>query len=226
MTVATPEATLDHAAARALYDRIGAWQDTQRFYEDIATTELLAHADLSRARAVVEFGSGTGRLAERLLRQELTATATYVGFDISGTMVELARKRLVPWADRARVEQSDGSPHVPVADGMADRFVSTFVLDLLSTDDIARVVSEAHRVLSADGLLCLVSATHGRTLVERAVMTIATRLHAASPALVGGCRAIDLRSFVTGPEWCVLHRAIVSKWGIPSEVILARPRRI
>lgn len=218
----TAESTLSHADARALYDRIGAWQDTQRFYEDTATAELLTHADLSRANAVVEFGSGTGRLAERLLREHLSSTATYVGFDVSTTMVALAQKRLAPWASRARVEQSDGPPHIAVRDGTMDRFVSTFVLDLLSSDDIARVVSEAHRVLSPDGLLCLVSATHGRTLLERTVMSIATRLHAVSPALVGGCRAIDLQQFVGPGAWRVLHRAVVSKWGIPSEVLVAR----
>jgi SAM-dependent methyltransferase len=220
---AAGEATLSHAEARALYDRIGAWQDTQRFYEDVATAHLLSHADLSRARAVIEFGSGTGRLAERLLGEHLSATATYVGVDVSATMVALARQRLAPWPDRARIEQSDGTAHIAIGDGTADRFVSTFVLDLLSASDIARIVSEARRVLSHDGLLCLVSATHGRTLVERAVMGVATRLHRASPRLVGGCRAIDLRDFVRDGEWRVLHRNVISKWGVPSEVIVARP---
>ena len=64
----TVEATLSHAAARALYDRIGRWQDTQRFYEDRATGDLIAHADLHQAQAVFEFGVGTGRLADRLAK--------------------------------------------------------------------------------------------------------------------------------------------------------------
>jgi SAM-dependent methyltransferase len=221
----TSEATLSHAAARTLYDRIGRWQDTQRFYEDVATADLLVHADLGRARAVVEFGSGTGRLAERLLRDHLSATARYVGIDISATMVGLARERLAPWAARARIEQSDGSARVPMADGAADRFLSTFVLDLLSAEDIGRVVDEARRLLAPDGFLCLVSATHGRTSLERMVMGLATRLHSASPSLVGGCRAIDLRAFVTPNGWHVVHHNVVSKWGIPSEVLVARPAR-
>ena len=83
------QATLSHAAARALYDRIGRWQDTQRFYEDYATADVIAHADLRHARSVFEFGVGTGRIAERLLRDELPATARYRGIDISATMVAL-----------------------------------------------------------------------------------------------------------------------------------------
>ena len=55
----TAHATLSHAAARTLYDHIGRWQDTQRFYEDRATADLIAHADLGTARSVFEFGAGT-----------------------------------------------------------------------------------------------------------------------------------------------------------------------
>jgi ubiquinone/menaquinone biosynthesis C-methylase UbiE len=215
--------TLSHAAARTLYDRIGRWQDTQRFYEDHATADLIAHADLGSARAVLEFGAGTGRLAERLLRDHLPATTRYVGIDVSATMVALARDRVAPWRGRASVEQSDGSPRIQAPDGGFDRFVSTYVLDLLSPEDIALVVDEAHRLLSADGLLCVVSATHGRAPLERLVMGLAAGLHRLSPAIVGGCRAIDVVSFLVPGAWRIVHRNITTKWGIPSEVLVAAP---
>jgi SAM-dependent methyltransferase len=222
----TADAALSHSAARALYDRIGRWQDSQRFYEDLATSDLMAHADLQRAHAVVEFGAGTGRLAERLLRDHLPATTRYLGIDISGTMVDLARRRLAPWARRAEVEQSDGSPRIDPPSGAFDRFVSTYVLDLLSAEDIACVVEEARRLLSHDGMLCLVSATHGRTPLERIVVGVATRLHSTSPALVGGCRAIELGTFMKREFWRIVHHGVVSKWGIPSEVLVATPVRV
>ncbi|TMA46494.1 MAG: methyltransferase domain-containing protein [Deltaproteobacteria bacterium] len=218
------QATLSHAAARALYDRIGRWQDTQRFYEDYATADVIAHADLRHARSVFEFGVGTGRIAERLLRDELPATARYRGIDISATMVALARERLSPWRSRAVIEQSDGSPRIQAPEKQFDRFLSTYVLDLLSPEDITLVVEEAHRLLSMEGLLCLVSATYGRTPLERFVMGAATRLHSLSPNLVGGCRAIDLLSFLRPGDWGVVHRNVTSKWGIASEVLVARPR--
>jgi hypothetical protein len=44
------ETTLSHADARAVYDRIGSWQDTQAFYEDRATNDLFAHAELGAGR--------------------------------------------------------------------------------------------------------------------------------------------------------------------------------
>lgn len=217
------QATLSHTAARALYDRIGRWQDTQRFYEDHAIGDLIAHSDLGHARSVFEFGSGTGRIAERLLREQLPATAQYRGIDISSTMVTLARQRLAPWRDRAVVEQSNGSPRIAYPDATVDRFVSTYVFDLLSADDIALVLEEARRLLSADGLLCLVSATHGRTALEHLVMGLASRLHAFAPSLVGGCRAIDLAAALRPDRWQVRHRSIIGKWGITSEVLVAQP---
>ena len=215
--------TLSHTDARALYDRIGAWLDTQRFYEDYATADLIAHADLHDAQAVFEFGAGTGRIAERLLRDHLPATARYRGIDISTTMVQLARERLLPWANRATIEQSDGSPRIQGPDRTFDRFISTYVCDLLSEEDIALLLEEAHRLLSPGGLLCLVSATHGHTRLEQLLMGLAARLHELSPSLVGGCRAIDLGSFVRAGSWRVVHRNTVSKWGIVSEVMVASP---
>jgi ubiquinone/menaquinone biosynthesis C-methylase UbiE len=221
----TAEATLTHAAARALYDRIGRWQDTQRFYEDCATAELIANAAFPKAQSVFEFGVGTGRIAALLLRDHLPATARYRGIDISATMVALARERLASWGSRATVEQSDGSPRIPARDATVDRFVTTYVLDLLSSDDIAAVLAEAQRVLSPEGLLCLVSATYGRTPGERLIMGVATRLYSLSPRLVGGCRAIDLSSFLEPERWRVIHHGVVSKWGVPSEVLIASPRQ-
>jgi ubiquinone/menaquinone biosynthesis C-methylase UbiE len=217
------EVTLSHSAARALYDRIGRWQDTQRFYEDHATNQLLAHAALQEARAVFEFGTGTGRLAERLLRSYLSPMATYQGVDISSTMVELARRRLASWHDRAVVQRSDGSPYITAPAHRFDRFLSTFVLDLLSRDDIAVVLGEAHRLLAPSGFLGLVSATHGVTRVERAVMGVAGLLHRLSPTLVGGCRALELHELMHPSRWRIVHREVTSKWGIPSEVLIATP---
>ena len=54
-------------------------------------------------------------------------------------------------------------------------------------------------------------------------MGFAARLHSLSPSLVGGCRAIGLRSSLPPDRWRVIHSNVVSKWGIASEVLVARP---
>lgn len=213
--------TLTPAEARAFYDRLGARQDWQAFYENPAIETLIAHAHFSDAHAVCEFGCGTGRLARRLLAHHLSPSATYLGLDISATMVELTRQRLAPWPGRARVAQTDGAPRIPAGDADFDRVVSTYVLDLLSDADIETLVAEAHRVLALSGRLCLVSLTCGHTPLSRLITGVWRRVHAWRPTLVGGCRPLALMDHVTGPKWRVRHRSISTSFGISSEIVVA-----
>jgi ubiquinone/menaquinone biosynthesis C-methylase UbiE len=138
---------LSPGEAKRFYDRLGSRQDWQSFFENPAINELIAHAAFDTAHSVFEFGCGTGALASRLLQAQLPAHARYVGLDISDTMVSLAQERLKPWSERARIHQSDGSPRISEPDRSFDRFVSTYVFDLLAPDFIDQLLSEAHRVL-------------------------------------------------------------------------------
>ena len=216
--------TLTHAEARAFYDRMGAKQDTQGFYEDAATRDLVAHASFEEARAVVEFGCGTGRFAKGLLEQHTPPTATYLGVDVSPRMVELARGRLERFGERVSVQLGDGEPRIDAPDGSCDRFVSNYVLDLLSDEDCAAVVSEASRILPTGGLLCLVSLTFGFTRISRIVERTWRKLHAYRPSLVGGCRPIELLRFIPETDWEVRHRRCLVPFGVPSEVVVAERR--
>jgi ubiquinone/menaquinone biosynthesis C-methylase UbiE len=211
---------LSHEQARAFYDRFGSKQDLQRYYEDPALEALLRHGGFETARAVAELGCGTGRLAVRLLRERLPAEATYVGFDISETMVALAGARLEPWKGRARVQRTEGPPGLPLPDGACDLFLSTYVLDLLGEDDIHAALREARRLLAPGGRLCLASLTFGQTIPSRAVGRLWTAVHALSPRLVGGCRPLRLQAF-TASDWNVLHGEVVCAFGICTEVLVA-----
>lgn len=217
--------TLSEQQARAFYDRLGKKQDTQAFYEDPAIQALLAHGDFEDACVVYEFGCGTGRLAERILRDYLPATSWYRGVDISSTMVELARQRLIPFGDRAGVQLSDGSVTIEAPDGSIDRIVSTYVLDLLPLPKIRAFLDEANRVLTWDGRLCLVGLTEGTTPVSRAVAGVWKAVHRLRPGLVGGCRPLKLIDLLPPDDWTVIHHEVVVAYGIPSEVLVAAPHR-
>jgi SAM-dependent methyltransferase len=216
--------TLTHAEARAFYDRMGAKQDTQGFYEDAATGDLVAHGSFDEASAIVEFGCGTGRFAKGLLEQHTPPAATYLGVDVSPRMVELARGRLERFGNRASVQQSDGEPRIDAPDGSCDRFVSNYVLDLLSDEDCAAVVREAWRILPTGGLLCLVSLTFGFTRLSRIVECTWRKVHGYRPSLVGGCRPIELLRFIPETDWEVRHRRCLDPFGVPSEVVVAERR--
>jgi ubiquinone/menaquinone biosynthesis C-methylase UbiE len=212
---------LSPAQAKRFYDRFGSRQDSQGFFENPAINELIAHAAFDSAHSVFEFGCGTGALAARLLQHHLPADARYVGLDISDTMLSLAQERLKPWSDRARVYQSDGSPRLHDPDRSFDRFVSTYVFDLLAPDFIDRLLSEAHRLLVRGGKLSLVSMTLGASPFSRAVCWGWQRLWRLRPGLVGGCHPFELSEYLQSEWWKPDHQTKVTSWGVTSEVLVA-----
>ena len=213
---------LSHEEARRVYDRIGSRQDTQAFYEDRAAALVLRHGDFGSAQRVFELGTGTGRFALRLLSEHLPATALYRGVDLSPTMVEIARRRLARYSPRAEVALSHGEPSLPESASSCDRLVSNYVLDLLSEEDIARVLQEAHRILRPGGLLCLSGLSTGAGPISRFVARAWERVHALRPELVGGCRPLDLRAQLPASGWHVVNHEHLAPFSIPSEVLVAR----
>ncbi len=207
--------------AKAFYDRFGAKQDTQAFYENPALEVLFEHAQFETAGNIVEFGCGTGRLAEEILRERAPETACYTGCDISETMVSLTQSRLAGFGERAEVQKSDGSIALPVGDRTVDRVISTYVLDLLDGEDISTFFAEAHRALSDGGLLSLAGLTHGTTLPSKALCGVWRTLHRVSPRLVGGCRPVNLLDYLDTEVWSLVYHTIVVTWGVPSEVLIA-----
>ncbi len=208
--------------AKAVYNRIGRMQDWQ-FYEDRAVAQLLAQSALKTAHAVFEFGCGTGKLAAQIL-ELVPPTAPYLGVDISPVMVDLATRRLAAWGDRAQVRLVDGSMPVPADTNSADRIVSTYVLDLLDDSDAVAVLREFERILTNDGLVCLVSLRPGITRFERLVSALWTMVWRRAPQLMGGCRPIQLDQLLNR-RWTIRQRRVVHAWGLVSEVVVAGPRQ-
>jgi ubiquinone/menaquinone biosynthesis C-methylase UbiE len=218
------ERTLSRAEARRFYDRLGARQDTQAYYEDPPNRDLAAHLELASARAIVELGCGTGRFATETLLPAAPDTCAYHGLDLSATMVALARQRLAFAGPRASVAQTDGAMALPGEAGRFDRFVSTYVLDLLPRDDIRALASEVVRALRPGGLAGVTSLTHGRRGLARGVSWLWERVQARMPALVGGCRPLDLRPLLAAPELIVEHEAHHTVRGLSSQVLVLRRR--
>ncbi len=212
---------LSSQQAQAFYDWMGAKQDWQAFYEAPATRDLIAHAFFETAQAVFEFGCGTGAFAELVLAHHLPPQATYLAVDSSATMVRLAQSRLARFGARVVVRQTDGALLFAEGSGSFDRFVSNYVLDLLSASDIAQLLTEANRLLVVGGRLCLVSLTRGSTRLSRLVTWSWTRLHALDPRLVGGCRPLELRDCLPGTGFHPDYTQVVTHFGVPSEVVVA-----
>jgi len=213
--------TLSHAEARRVYDRVGEKLDALPFYEDRATDELAQCGSFCTARSVFEFGCGTGRFAVRLLRDHLPDTAHYRAVDQSATMVQVARASLEPFGERVEITQTDGKPPFDQPPESFDRFVSTFVFDLLSEEDIGLVLEQAHRILRPSGLLCLASLSTGSTPLSRLSARLWASVHRLRPTLVLGCRPIELTPLLSGSDWGITHHVRLTPLGLPAEVVVA-----
>jgi ubiquinone/menaquinone biosynthesis C-methylase UbiE len=224
ISLARKEHVLSQSAVQAYYDRFGKKQDSQGFYEDPALDDLIAHADFRDIKSVFEFGCGTGKLAARLFRDHLPPSAVYLGCDISPVMVGLAQSHLTAYGQRAKLVLSDVGIRFPCADSSVDRVVSTYVLDLLPEADIRHFFSEAHRVLIAGGKLCIASLTTGINLLSRIISYLWMRVFHLNPAIVGGCRPVQLEFFLDSRYWRVVHRRVVTPFGVPSEVLILASR--
>ena len=216
--------TLSHGEARRVYDRVGEKLDSLPFYEDRATDELARCGSFGSAGSVFEFGCGTGRFAARLLRDHLPESASYRAVDQSSTMVRVARACLEPFGERVEIAQTDGKPPSDQPSEAFDRFVSTFVFDLLSEQDIRSVLKQAHRDLRPSGLLCLASLSTGSTRLSRMVARLWSGIHRLHPSLVLGCRPIELTPFLPEPDWRIAHHIALTPFGLPAEVVVAERR--
>jgi len=217
-------AILSHEQARSTYDRIGWIQDTQGFYEDRATSLLVEHGEFASAAAVFEFGCGTGRFARRLFSECLSPDARYRGIDLSPKMVSLSRARLAPYSTRAEISLTDGGPPVDEPSEAYDRFVSNYVFDLLSEDDIRAILREAHRMLRPNGLLCLTGLSTGIGPLSHAVAGIWSWVQSRRPSAVGGCRPIDVLPLLPSASWNVRYHTKLVRFGVTSEVLIAQRR--
>jgi len=138
-------------------------------------------------------------------------------------MLDIARKRLEPFKDRLELRLSDGGVTFDFPDMSFDRYVASYVLDLLSGEKIARAIAEAHRILAPEGKLCVTALTEGKGPLGRIVSSTWRKLFNLKPSLVGGCRPIRLCDYLEPERWTVIMSEVVSSFGFSSEVIVASP---
>lgn len=218
------EAALSHDQAKSAYGYLAGPLAIVSRYEALATRRLIEHGAFRDARSVFEFGCGTGQFAFELLRGHLPAEARYVGVDVTPRMVEMSQKRLAAFGGRAQVKLSAGEPPRGERPGSYDRFVATFVLDLLPDAEMAGVLRAAYDMLQGGGLLCLASLAAGTNAVSRRIMRVWELVYHAYPSAVGGCRPIRLEPLIDARLWSIEYNAMVAPLAVPLEVMVARKR--
>jgi SAM-dependent methyltransferase len=206
---------LSHAETEKIYDAFGARQDGAGYYEDVTLAELKRFAKFESAASIAEFGCGTGRFAEEMLS---SSAASYWGCDVSATMIQLSRSRLTKFGERVTLLKTSGETVLALQDESCDRFVSNYVLDILSAQEIESVLGEARRILKPNGLLCLSGLTFGEGVFSKAWTAFWNLRFDLNPKWVGGCRPVALTKFLD--DWELIHHAVITTGRITSEVVV------
>jgi ubiquinone/menaquinone biosynthesis C-methylase UbiE len=136
-------------------------------------------------------------------------------------MIGLATTRLEPWQNRAGVRKTDVTPDLPAPNAAFDRFVATYVFDLLDPAHSRHLIAEAYRVVIPGGLLCTVNLTHGTTGCSRFVSRLWSSVCDHWPRLVGGCRPIRLAEQLEPEKWQIRHHLAMVSFGICSDILVA-----
>mmetsp|Transcript_7411 Transcript_7411/g.23257 ORF Transcript_7411/g.23257 Transcript_7411/m.23257 type:complete len:243 (+) Transcript_7411:47-775(+) len=228
---------LSRREAREVYDafaRAGhhtAGKDAGGGYGGPAVTALQSMASFEDARTVFDYGCGQGKLAELVLSRH--PHLHWHGVDQSEEMVLRARLRLQSFGSAAKVDLvPDGDPSKATASleaGTSDRFVSTYVLDLLSEEDMFAVLDAARRTLHPErGLLLLAGITwgYGDSVLTFLTTCLWTLIYRFRPRIVGGCRPQHLEPYLRQRGWRIVGTVRTLPNGFPwmvSEVVAARP---
>ena len=201
---------------------------------------------------VVDYGVGQGKLAELVLSdaQQQQHPIRWRGIDQSPLMVEAARRRLQQYIGGENGAEDDGEEENSSGDNCSiellesgnptdiipsierhsvQRFVSTYCLDLLSEDDMYKVLDVAEHCLDPEeGLLLLAGITWGyKDSIKTCLMTLVWEvLYIIARKKVGGCRPQHLEPYLKAKGWRIVEQRRTMPNGFPwmvSEVIAARP---
>lgn len=225
LTDADLAASPSRAHVTQFYDAFGALLMNDlyhRTFEEPAMDIMIEECCFESRHNVVEIGPGGGFLAEKILRA--APGLHYTGADMSAAMVTKATARLKPFIDGGGVRLlhvNDSLSFLAAQEASVDRFVFTYVLDLLppaDIDDLAKVLRE--KLKGSNAKVCMVNLTHGFTGLSRLVTNVWQLLYRhLGGAAVGGCRPIQASDyFLPRDGFRVDSRQLTVSAGLPSEV--------
>ncbi|KAK3288927.1 hypothetical protein CYMTET_3614 [Cymbomonas tetramitiformis] len=206
---------LTREKAREVYDASGRKaNDTVSPYGAPASEVLLRIGRFDEAEVILEYGHGTGTFARRLFeRGILRPSVEYIGIDQSPVMMKLASESLQPYKQNVTlISTPNGDPLLgtrQLKSGSVDRYLSTYVFDLLSEDDIASALHESYRLLQPDGLLCVSGITYGNSLGSRLACAIWELVRSFNIEIVGGCRPQKLAPYLEKAGYRIKESYIV-----------------
>ena len=138
---------IDRGRLRASFERASAGYEAAASLQRRIAAELLERLELFHFApgAVLDLGSGTGRITRELKRRY--PRACVIALDLAPGMLREARRHQRPWRRFARV--CGDALHLPIRDGSVDLIFSNLMLQWC--EPLAAALTEVRRVLKPSG---------------------------------------------------------------------------
>jgi len=208
-------------AMKSQYARVAWFYDGWgRVTEDKALNRLLTLAGVEDGMSILEVAVGTGRLFEKLVKRN--PSGHNEGMDLSPSMLAHARRRLERNTQAGAYRLQEGSAYeLPYESGRFDLLFNSYMLDMFPVEDQARVLAEFLRVLKPGGKLAIGYFSHGQKWSNRIWPWLAKHF----PALLTGCRPVDLRPALAQLQVPILDYESISQNSFPSDIVIAQKPR-
>ena len=175
---------------QTLYDSMSSIYDLLTRYERGSLKKALEIANPRENLFILEAGFGTGRTLVELAKK-VGDTGEVYALDVSRTMTNRTHRMLHRCNLSHRVNLVIGDArHTPFCDTVFDLVFSSYMLDLMDTAAIPRVLLEFKRLLKPAGWLVLVGLSKGSRWYDN--MKSYEWVYKRSPSLLGGCRPVLL----------------------------------
>ena len=211
------EARLDKSKVPDTYRRIASLYDAWAWLtESKARDRCLAMAAIQDGESVLEVAVGTGLAFEKIL--EANSSGRNEGIDLTDAMLERAERRAAATGHTNFRLRTGDAYTLDFSDDGFDVLINNYMFDLLPERDFPHVLGEFKRTLRPGGRLVMVNMTEG----ERWYNGIWPLIYRVNPALLGGCRGVQVVPHLTAAGFEAIERAYLSQFTFPSEVIAAR----
>ncbi len=177
-----------------LYDVLSPIYDQLTRNKNLSKEKGFEIADIKNGFITLEVGFGTGQIViESALR--VGKDGKVYGIDISRKMLDKTRKKIKKHALDRRVDLQLGDARkLPYRKEVFDIVFNSYMLDLIDTPDISKVLVEFSRVLKPRGRLVLVGLSKGEKWYSN--MKLYEWVYSKCPSLLGGCRPVLIKSFL------------------------------
>lgn len=206
---------VSHRRVRRTYERTARlYAQTVARLEAPSQRQALSQLELSSGESVVDIGCGPGRLLPRMATQVGPRGEVY-GVDPAPSMLAQARQqaRSAGVTDCLSLLRGDGR-QLPVADESVEAACAFDVLDLFTWTDLKAVLDECHRILGADGRLCVVTMDR-TTLPDSRFLRLYEWVYRRLPgAGVVGCRPIPAATALRESRFTIESTTRLRRGGI------------